>query len=417
MLPDHLEAIKIAFTTLRPFVSGVIAVSAEDLNLFYNTEDDTRYVHFPNANAAILKPLYQACDPVTTTTDGEEVPDERFVKMGTMDTVDFATSFDLPGSGLLHLLNMKLLSGDGDRVLHAERGELSVFAKDAVVKPHSSTPRGQNFLGTLVLIFPTKHTGGGYVLRFKDQDWVFDPCKAMKDYKKGPSVAYIAVEKGVEQEVEKLRTGYRVALTYNLSQTYPDGLVTPDAPLMQATLATLLDDPTFMSNGGRLAFGLQRQYSLPRAPGKLYFSQFTSLLRGPDADLEETASRLSLFTSLCLWYEVDGDFYDGILCDFIPKDGQEVSDDMTFEQHLVECGGDRVITSPGVRDRANWEEPGEDDEEKVEMEIIWITDVPKRKDVKTTYSVYREEPSWVYGSLCLVMEVGPPDQRKTMNLS
>ncbi|TCD61299.1 hypothetical protein EIP91_008668, partial [Steccherinum ochraceum] len=168
-------------------------------------------------------------DPATFGRNGEDVLDESYRKAGKVDAANFAFTFDLPGTGLLHALTEKFLDGQVDAVVRAERYKLNVYAQDAFFKPHKDTPRGGDMFGSLVLFFPTDHTGGVFVLRDKDKEWKFDSAKAIKEHTDGPCVA--------------------VTLTYNLYRTQASAIplsLSPALTAFQGALGTVLNDPNFL---------------------------------------------------------------------------------------------------------------------------------------------------------------------------
>jgi len=73
--------------------------------------------------------------------------------------------------------------------------------------------------GSLVIVFPTPHEGGGLLLRHRGHEWIFDSGKELTDAalaERQPSIAYVAFFSDIEHEVAPVISGYRVTLTFNL---------------------------------------------------------------------------------------------------------------------------------------------------------------------------------------------------------
>src|ERR1700761_9424078 len=81
-------------------------------------------------------------------------------------------------------------------------------------KAHKDTPRSDDMIGSLVIVFPTAHEGGALTLSHGKNTWVFDSAAELAAHGRGseskPAVAYIAFFGDVTHAVEEVR------LTYNL---------------------------------------------------------------------------------------------------------------------------------------------------------------------------------------------------------
>ena len=128
--------------------------------------------------------------------------------------------------------------------------------------------------GSLVIVFPTPHEGGALKLRAPGRkegetlEWTFD-SSALLAQQAQPSIAYIVFFSDVEHEVMPVTSGYRITITYNLyyavdeseSSTVPNQISTNEKSFRDA-LRAVLDDQSFLPNGGNLMFGLRHQYPL-----------------------------------------------------------------------------------------------------------------------------------------------------------
>ena len=69
--------------------------------------------------------------------------------------------------------------------------------------------------GSLVLVFPTPHTGGALVVSHNDYSSIIDFAGILKD-QPTDAIAFTAFYSDVEHEVTEVLSGHRVSLTYNL---------------------------------------------------------------------------------------------------------------------------------------------------------------------------------------------------------
>ncbi|KAH8088919.1 hypothetical protein BXZ70DRAFT_1011431 [Cristinia sonorae] len=440
-LQAMIEPLRNAFTAGIPYISGTLCASSDDLGLFYNTEKETRFLHFSTATVEDLDLLEKACDAATFGRNDQNVLDETYRKAGKLDASNFASGFDIHVSGLPELIANKLLDGQGNMRVRAERYKLNVYGKDAFFKAHKDTPRSEDMFGSLVLIFPTEHAGGSLVLRDASRTWTFDSAKALQDHSKTssdsiPGIAYIAFYSDIEHEVTKVESGHRVTVTYNLYQVPCDpssvSSGVTEKSEMKEILSGLLNDSNFLPGGGYLGFGLQHEYPLGRlgteCHRKVYLQRYRDLLKGPDAELMRAASQLSLDATLNLRYLYDNDHpkSTNVLCNFIPPESdKEIEDDYTiylqYELDAPEISS-RMLYDPEEKQHpweAEWEERNGQEYLPNESKfwVNWVTPVANNKH-RTTFMAYGNEPvlTHEYGQLCLVIQVGPFGKRQTASM-
>ncbi len=122
--------------------------------------------------------------------------------------------------------------------------------------------------GSLVVVFPTGHQGGGLTLRSHGKEWVFDASNFLANSTADePEIAYAAFYSDVEHEVFPVTSGSRVTLTYKLYQeqdthtqvTLEDTKTHAITSEIKQPLSKLIDDPAFFPGGGKLGFGLRHQ--------------------------------------------------------------------------------------------------------------------------------------------------------------
>ena len=179
-------------------------------------------------------------------------------------------------------------------------------------------------LGSLVIIYPTRHEGGELVLRHKDREWKFD-AKSLTASRSSPSLAYVAFYSDIDHEVLKVTSGRRVTITYNLYQVNaaPDPgastvTVNPACPSsFQTTLQGLLKNPSFLPEGGTLGFGLVHLYPVN---AQMELHDLVSFLKGEDANVYKICRDLGLESSLRMIHEDTYEPSYGIMLDEIVVD-------------------------------------------------------------------------------------------------
>ena len=237
---------------------------------------------------------------------------------------------------------------------------------------------------SLVVVFPTLHSGGSLVLRHDGKEWTFDSAKEVHG-QSSPSVAYIAFYSDVEHEVMPVETGYRVTLTYNLYFRARDPLasssrvISPLEVALKTTLSELLDDSAFLHNGGYIGFGLRHEYPL-KTGSRGNLRAMLNYLKGSDAVVKKVCEALSLKCSLKVIY----------------KGGKR----QVMVDHLVELDGygeieDRI-------DHVLRQLPG-----AVSDRVWWITDMASFNKVKSAYVAYGNEATldYLYGTMALIVHV------------
>ncbi|KAH8078414.1 hypothetical protein BXZ70DRAFT_961687 [Cristinia sonorae] len=424
-----------------PHVSGTLAVSFDDLHLFFKKPEpggensDSCHLNFDTATDDNLELLSRSCDAATFGRNNEDVLDESYRKAGKLDASRFSSTIDIHRTGLLQLIGDHLCKNlPPSSTIQAERYKLNVYGKDAFFEPHKDTPRGEHMFGSLVVVFPTPHQGGALIMRDKGKEWTFDSAEAIKKHQ-GPCIGYIAFYSDVEHEVTPVTSGYRVTLTYNL---YSTPSTTSHANLREASLSCLKDafervlkDRTFLPKGGYVGFALQRQYPLPRQ-GK-YLSASNRNLKGEDAELMSVALDMSLEPTLYLWYgQTDFDYsnsysrLDGVLCNFVPRDQPEGE---SFLALLRQAGGKTVgttIVQSYNEELDMWYYEDGDDSDYYEyravtpdMDVSWVSQLNDNTVAKTPCIVYGNEASLSheYGRLCMIVKIGAYGKRYGTSVS
>lgn len=190
---------------------------------------------------------------------------------------------------------------------------------------------------TLVVVLPSAHKGGRLLLRHKDREFMFDSSDLLQGKPNG-TVAFVAFYSDVEHEVEKVTSGHRVTLTYNLYCGSDDDDVDPVnvgkiekrknhviEPLRQ-----VLQDPEILPKGGYLGFGLRYEYPMRNNHD---FSKMHIALKGSDAMIYEACEEVGLSPKLQLIYGGDNEDY---ICDGIFNPDAEIVDLNDALQDIVD---------------------------------------------------------------------------------
>ncbi|EMD42338.1 hypothetical protein CERSUDRAFT_42551 [Gelatoporia subvermispora B] len=361
-----------------------------------------------NATEEELQDLAQGCEPATFGKGGEDVLDETYRKSGKLDVTSFATNFHPQSCGLLSIVRGDLLEGDRERPIQAELYKLNVYGPGSFFRPHRDTPRSRKMFGSLVLVFPASHEGGELKLRHAGEEWTFDPAAALSKIKT-PCIGYVAFFSDVEHEVLPVQSGHRVTVTYNLyfaddpdaSLSASLGPAVRDPPANEVAfrteLASLLEDQSFLPEGGTVGFGLRHQYPFDKQhPAENNLDELRKRLKGSDAMLLQACDALGLEASFSVVYKL----FDGIvLLDKIVSIPEVTDDDSSLVPHLVEeCGG-RLLDYDG------WDETYY---EKC-LPVTWATPYTGNNEMISAYAYYGNEPdlSLAYIYVCLTAKASP----------
>jgi hypothetical protein len=380
-----------------------------------------------------------------------------------MDPSDFSTKFIATDSSLMDVIRSELLEGhESKKSLKAELYKLNVYGEiyhtcvrfvylkycsgqGAFFKPHKDTPRSSNMFGSLVIVFPTQHEGGSLKFRHGRYEWTFDSA-AMVTGQRDPTIAFAAFYSDIEHEVTPITSGHRVTLTYNLyfSEEESSNAVAP-IPVPSSTetafkevLSKLLSDPTFMDKGGFLGFGLQHEYPLDLKTG---IGNLVNCLKGSDATIQRVCNQLSLETTLRVVYEDEyGDDYGRhfVMVEDIVDYSMDGQIDGTPGSVMMENdGGKRIrVTGPMAKGTSRYAykdpDPDNDMEGDDHIDVDWVTDLTKLTVAKTSAVTYGNEAQLdfvslhllphmdslingrnleMYGHVCLLVHVGPPEDR------
>ena len=269
--------------------------------------------------------------------------------------------------------------------------------------------------GSLVIVFPTPHVGGKFVLRDGHEEWTIDAAAEMQS-KDRPCVTYIAFYGDVEHEVLPIEAGYRVTVTYNLYFTSgPDPVHSTTTTSrhtnlryhqLRSAFEGVIADPTILPSGGYLGFGLRRKYGLSR---RTDLSVLSNNLKGDDALLWQVCHDMSLAVSLQVFYRAENNYWkaDDLLIDKIPQLQGHFYDEGDIIPSIMEYHPKTLCvlapTSPSKRE-----------ESKPKIVIEWVLGDLKNGGVTQDIAAYGNEPALntIYVNVCLIVAIGPYEDRR-----
>jgi hypothetical protein len=231
------------------------------------------------ASAADLKELVAACDVASFGMGKKDVTDESYRRAYKLDTDRFATMFEISQTGILHKVH-KILAPDCEFII-AEPYKLNVYEEGGFFKVHKDTPRSRHQFGSLVLCLPQSFTGGTLKLQHKGAEKRWTP---LKNVEQEFSIQWMAFYSDVDHDVEPVKSGTRITLTYNLSgkkaDEIPRNCLAPIDDELFKSMARLVGGQKFK---GILGFPLKFVYTrVSEAP-----------LKGQDRIVWDTLTRVA----------------------------------------------------------------------------------------------------------------------------
>ncbi|KAJ7123259.1 hypothetical protein C8R43DRAFT_43540 [Mycena crocata] len=451
-IDDHLKILRQSLKVQVPYTGGIHTVKGEDLVLFYEGENAVnRRVDFSNATAEDLENLAQACQRATFGVSQEAVLDETYRKAGKLELGKFAACLDVVASGILDAITPDLLQGqsvDGEKTIRAKMYKLNVYGPGSFFKAHKDTPRGETMIGSLVITFPSAHSGGALTLEHGGTSWTFDSAAELTKAP-GAAVAYVAFYSDVTHAVEPVLTGHRATLTYNLFLVDRSAGGSIPAPTQRAVpgperthedaLQALLRDPSFLPRGGLLAYGLAHQYPMPAPPKSTWDSvsrryiappsrlgPVLQLLKGADARIRTVSTRAGLVTHVKILYDSAAhDKYGSVSGqDVLAADVLDTSDvyaegDSVLRDE-IEMKGEMILaraperaaelSKKRKRTYEYYDEEEEERQKKLAREAVpvhWVTRITDLNRVGSHYMAYGNDPSieYAYGNAALFVAV------------
>ncbi|KAI9453174.1 hypothetical protein HD554DRAFT_2179589 [Boletus coccyginus] len=418
--PEHFSdpkviALQTALGERDPFYSGMCSLPDYQRSLRYTHGDFTRHIDFSSTGTDDLEALYRACKPAEFGRNGENVLDESYRKAGKMDLTSFSTLFD-PRSLRIYEDIFNVLLTQSFATMDIELYKLNVYGKGDFFKAHKDTPRSQDMFGSLVVVFPTRHEGGQFVLRQGEKEWTIDFADRFATATE-PSVCFVAFYSDIEHEVLPVTSGYRLTLTYNLYHrpVYPStsSISTPFQLNLKQALVNLVNDKSKLPNGGYLGFGLVHEYIYTGR--KLLELLLYRGITGPSLNLITTEE---LDVSKYEYADIYGNPSDE---DFLRRALVGLNIEQIEGVILVGQPG-KLGRKPEILEDDSMEDDDSESELKTSLrmfyrnpitEVLEVTPMKSSVDVKSSFMTYGNdaEMSFFYGTACMLIAVEPAESR------
>ncbi|XP_055353959.1 uncharacterized protein LOC129599675 [Paramacrobiotus metropolitanus] len=188
-------------------------------------------------------------------------------------------------------------------------------------------------------------------------------------------------------------------------------------------LAKLLDEPDFLPKGGLIGFGLQYQYPIA-VDLKKPFGSTMEYLKGSDAMIRRVCKELSLPIQLKVYTQDDRENVAVLTDHVIQFKESSWVDGYVFQELAREKGAivllneDKGDSDGEDRDDCDDEDWSPDLEGMGGVSIQWITEMAQRNITRTAFVFHGNQPEldYCYGTMCLIAEVGPAGDRKTLHV-
>ncbi|KAI0669336.1 hypothetical protein C8Q78DRAFT_977857 [Trametes maxima] len=429
----RLAQLRATLNEALPYCCGTAVLPNEDFLLYYGKTERATRIDLSSASTAALDDLEKACAPATFGVAQKNVLDTTYRKAGKLERDSFAINLDLERYGILEALRTGLFTGkEQTHSIRAELHKLNFYGRGSFFKAHQDTPRSSTMFASLVLVFPTQHSGGTLRIKYAGHEYSFDAAAALSGISASePRIAYIAFFSDVEHEVVPVTSGHRVTLTYNLHYADEDQPVGTDGldviqpsgsntPELESMLSALLEDSSFLPDGGMLGFGLRHLYPLPTSFDAHEDTTLVTLkdkLKGVDAALFRACTELLASPALYAVFEAHSQAGVGgrralVACPRVVKFHSHDTEDeppvweklcrhwdgvlINFPPEELETAG---VSATAVR---NWT-------------VHWVTPMSELNRVKTRFAAYGNEPmiGYLYQRICMLVKVGPAGRRET----
>ncbi len=158
--------------------------------------------------AAQAKHLHSLSQPSKFGHRERTLLDKAVRHSGEIDADDIELVPDSAGwTQLLEQVSQALGSGPLEAWMH----KLLIYGAGQFFKPHQDTEKREGMVGTLVLIWPSAHIGGGLRVQHADQSATF-----ASQHLQTEEIRWCAFYADCRHEVLPVEEGWRVALTYDL---------------------------------------------------------------------------------------------------------------------------------------------------------------------------------------------------------
>lgn len=417
---EQLSGIFNAFTNMKgTFSCGGFVELCDPIKLYYCAaaiDKTANVIEFPTSDEADFQQLLNACSPASFGRGAEAVIDPSYRNALKLDSQRFATTFNVASTSMLDEIR-RVMAPDSTGI-QAEMYAFNIYGPGGHFKTHIDTPRSPLMFGSLVVALPCEFTGGALIVNHdfkitkfcwgKDEDPNTVKATALP---RSDSIMSIDTDNGTdsdsvlrlhwaafysdcEHEIEEVRSGYRVTLTYNLlygqSNVLEHSLNMTATPLFKE-FCKALDSASFFPNGGTIGVHCKHKYA-HTSRGANVFNQ----LKGIDMVFTSIAHALGLEVKVKPYYEIT-DCTEGTWIGYIGENFQEVAT-------LGECSDDY----PDPIDSAS-----ELNLRPAPM-IYWLTSHKKNVELAGVGPSYGNEPSVhvIYSSAVILVTVDSYEERQ-----
>ncbi|KAF8647750.1 hypothetical protein AX16_006585 [Volvariella volvacea WC 439] len=252
---SQLAVLVAALLEQKPY-SGVVPVPPESLYIFHGADNDFRRLNLGTATGEDLESLFLSrIRPQQESGSAPATSDHSAI----LPTSHFLPTLDLHDLGILPALRTELLGTNYTGSFSIKPRSLNLYGSGYSGESARSSPSPY----TLIIIFPSPHTGGAITVHSSNKHWVLDTDTIAHGERR--RVGYIAFPSNLTYDISPIFSGNLVTLTYDI---YPKTELAPSLTPVQTgssipqILSNLLSDPTFLPSGGYLGFHLANSYPL-----------------------------------------------------------------------------------------------------------------------------------------------------------
>jgi hypothetical protein len=267
----------------------------------------------------------------------------------------------------------------------------------------------------------------------ESKEYTFDSGIELSRVEK-PSIGYVAFYSDVEHEVTVVESGHRVSLTYNLYVSdatqakatlkilpKPDTVMLNELNLKQA-LSKLLEETTFLPEGGTIGFGLLHKYPVSKTEGSL--ASVLNCLKGSDAAIRRVCASLGLdlkpkvlyketYGSVLILLErfVEFGYVDTAFECLMCRETNTADEESFYPQGFI-------VRSRGLEENGGGQfehQTDYDDSTYRYQEVWWLTKWTELTRERSEFLVYGNEAeiAHTYGDVVLIASVGGHGNRQT----
>jgi hypothetical protein len=307
----------------------------------------------------------------------KSVLDKKYRFAHVLQNTEFATNFDPSKYNIIDNIQNHMTNGKSVKL---SLDKLNIYSEGGHFKIHKDTPRGPDMIGSLIVCFPSSFTGGDLILH-TESETVFNFSKLSETH-----YQWTAFYSDIDHEVKPVTSGNRITLTYgiyNIDNSLEKNLNESTVILIK----NILQDPTFLPDGGTLGFGCKYLYS--GIPEQI-------VLKGDDSTIYHSFAKLLLIPEIvhiiyndrmlddyigcyCAICEdknepiIYHDFIDEVICEKCMKDMEEGLEKDKYELIIGEIrrAPDKHMYIENAQDKTDMVKQAGT---KLPENIVWLND-------------------------------------------